>query len=116
MPRQQRHRRRNLRRNIGVVEVRPLFGAHDAQLLYQLVDQFLRARLIQPAVTQIALNAATLTELGGAFRALQAAGAAFEVGESSFEDQGRSRVMLKNQGALRVYGSGAKAKFDWRRV
>jgi dihydrolipoamide dehydrogenase len=35
--------------------------------------------------------------------------ASFETGEVSFDDQGRSRVMLKNQGALRVYaehGSG----------
>ncbi len=30
--------------------------------------------------------------------------AAFEVGEVSFEDQGRSRVMARNAGMLRVYG------------
>jgi dihydrolipoamide dehydrogenase len=35
---------------------------------------------------------------------LVAEGAGFAVGEVSFEDQGRSRVMLANQGLLRVYG------------
>jgi dihydrolipoamide dehydrogenase len=35
---------------------------------------------------------------------LLAAGTAFAVGEVSFEDQGRSRVMAVNQGCLRVYG------------
>ena len=35
---------------------------------------------------------------------LIAAGVDFAVGEVSFEDQGRARVMLVNQGLLRVYG------------
>ena len=38
-------------------------------------------------------------------------GAAFEVGEISFEDQGRSRVLLKNRGALRVYGELTTGRF-----
>lgn len=51
---------------------------------------------------QIALAGATHAEL-------LAAGADFEVGEVSFADQGRSRVMARNHGALQVYalrGSG----------
>jgi dihydrolipoamide dehydrogenase len=46
---------------------------------------------------------------GRSHRELVADKASFEAGEVSFDDQGRSRVVLKNQGALRVYaehGSG----------
>jgi len=39
------------------------------------------------------------------------AGTDFEAGEVSFEDQGRSRVLLKNQGALRVYGERTTGRF-----
>jgi dihydrolipoamide dehydrogenase len=38
---------------------------------------------------------------------LLAEGASFAIGEVSFEDQGRSRAMLANQGVLRVYGEHA---------
>ena len=40
---------------------------------------------------------------GATFAELVASGASFECGEVSFADQGRSRVMGRNQGALRVY-------------
>ncbi len=46
---------------------------------------------------------------GATHAALVASGASFETGAVSFADQGRSRVMGRNQGALRVYaerGSG----------
>jgi dihydrolipoamide dehydrogenase len=36
---------------------------------------------------------------------------AFEAGEVSFEDQGRSRVMLRNRGHLRVYADRATGRF-----
>jgi dihydrolipoamide dehydrogenase len=36
---------------------------------------------------------------------------AFEAGEVSFEDQGRSRVMGRNQGALRVYAERGTGRF-----
>ncbi len=42
---------------------------------------------------------------------LQRADIAFETGEASFDDQGRSRVMLKNQGLLRVYGEPGSGRF-----
>ena len=41
--------------------------------------------------------------VGAKFAELVASGVAFEIGEVSFADQGRSRVMGRNQGALRVY-------------
>ncbi len=41
---------------------------------------------------------------GRSFVSLEKAGVDFAVGEVSFEDQGRARVMLKNKGHLRVYG------------
>ncbi|QPF72027.1 dihydrolipoyl dehydrogenase [Roseateles sp. DAIF2] len=50
--------------------------------------------------------------LAGASHAeLIEAGTRFETGEVSFEDQGRSRVMLKNRGALRVYGERETGRF-----
>ena len=42
---------------------------------------------------------------------LVAAGAAFATGAVSFEDQGRSRVMLKNEGALHVYAEHGTGRF-----
>ncbi len=53
---------------------------------------------------QIALAGASHAEL-------KAAGIAFETGRVSFEDQGRSRVMGCNQGALHVYGEVGTGRF-----
>ena len=53
---------------------------------------------------QIALAGASHAEL-------MAAGIAFETGRVSFDDQGRSRVMGRNQGALHVYGEAATGRF-----
>jgi dihydrolipoamide dehydrogenase len=53
---------------------------------------------------QIALAGATHAEL-------LASGIAFETGRVSFEDQGRSRVMGRNQGALHVYGESGTGRF-----
>ncbi|WP_426689809.1 dihydrolipoyl dehydrogenase [Rhodanobacter ginsengiterrae] len=44
---------------------------------------------------------------GQQYAQLVSAGTDFAVGEVSFEDQGRSRVMLVNHGLLRVYGARA---------
>ncbi len=41
---------------------------------------------------------------GRTYKELKEAGVDFAIGEVSFEDQGRSRVMLVNKGLLRVYG------------
>ncbi len=51
---------------------------------------------------QIAMVGSTLAELDGRN---------VVIGEVSFEDQGRSRVMLKNQGLLRVYADGLSGRF-----
>ncbi len=53
---------------------------------------------------QIALAGTTHAEL-------VAAGTPFATGEVSFDDQGRSRVMARNAGALRVYGSPEDGRF-----
>jgi dihydrolipoamide dehydrogenase len=47
--------------------------------------------------------------VGAAFAELE--GRRIVVGEVSFEDQGRSRVMLKNQGMLRVYADAGNGRF-----
>lgn len=47
--------------------------------------------------------------VGGGFAHLEAH--ALAAGEVSFEDQGRSRVMLRNHGRLRVYGDPATGRF-----
>jgi dihydrolipoamide dehydrogenase len=50
--------------------------------------------------------------LAGASHAeLTAAGATFATGTVSFEDQGRSRVMRRNRGALHVYGEHGSGRF-----
>ena len=46
--------------------------------------------------------------VGGGFASHKSA---LAVGEVSFEDQGRSRVMLRNRGHLRVYGDPASGRF-----
>jgi dihydrolipoamide dehydrogenase len=47
--------------------------------------------------------------VGGGFRSLKAG--SFATGQVSFEDQGRSRIMLKNKGLLNVYGDLASGRF-----
>lgn len=53
---------------------------------------------------QIALAGASHAELS-------ARGVAFETGRVSFDDQGRSRVMGRNQGALHVYAEAGTGRF-----
>lgn len=53
---------------------------------------------------QIALAGASHAELC-------ASGVAFETGSASFDDQGRSRVMGRNQGALHVYAEAGTGRF-----
>jgi len=49
--------------------------------------------------------------VGAGHAGLLQAGTGFEVGEVSFEDQGRSRVIGRNQGLLRVYGERGSGRF-----
>jgi dihydrolipoamide dehydrogenase len=48
---------------------------------------------------------------GKSWRELQAEGADYAIGEVSFEDQGRSRVVNKNRGLLRLYGAHGTGLF-----
>ncbi|HRH85421.1 MAG TPA: dihydrolipoyl dehydrogenase [Rubrivivax sp.] len=48
---------------------------------------------------------------GSSHAELVASGVPFAAGEVSFDDQGRSRVMARNAGALRVYGSPEDGRF-----
>ncbi|TDP72680.1 dihydrolipoyl dehydrogenase [Roseateles toxinivorans] len=48
---------------------------------------------------------------GASYTQLLHQGLAFQTGQVSFEDQGRSRVMLKNRGALRVYAECGSGRF-----
>ncbi len=48
---------------------------------------------------------------GARYAELARSGAPFATGRTSFEDQGRSRVMGRNQGALHVYGEYGSGRF-----
>ena len=56
---------------------------------------------------QIAMVGSTFRELSEKFSAC----GCFEVGKVSFENQGRSRVMLRNKGVLHVYGEQGTGRF-----
>ncbi len=56
---------------------------------------------------QIAMVGSTLRELNQQYSSC----GCFEIGEVSFEDQGRSRVMLRNKGLLHVYGEHGTGRF-----
>lgn len=56
---------------------------------------------------QIAMVGSTYRELNQKFSAC----GCFEIGEVSFENQGRSRVMLRNKGLLHVYGEQGTGRF-----
>lgn len=56
---------------------------------------------------QIAMVGSTFRELSEKFSAC----GCFEVGNVSFENQGRSQVMLRNKGILHVYGEQGTGRF-----
>jgi dihydrolipoamide dehydrogenase len=60
----------------------------------------------------IAFTEPNIATLGASYRTLCAPGMPkFAIGEVSFENQGRSRVMLQNKGMLRVYGEYGSGRF-----
>jgi dihydrolipoamide dehydrogenase len=60
----------------------------------------------------IAFTEPNIATLGASYRSLCASGMPkFAVGAVSFENQGRSRVMLQNKGMLRVYGQYGTGRF-----
>lgn len=94
---------------------------HDIPLLHEAADEgkiagenAARYPTITAGVRRSPL-AITFTEpqiaiVGPGFRALSARGP-MVIGEVSFEDQGRSRVMLQNRGACRVYADPVTGQF-----
>ncbi|WP_036171108.1 dihydrolipoyl dehydrogenase [Massilia sp. 9096] len=71
---------------------------------------------IRPGLRRAALTTAftepNIVTLGSGYKDLCAPGKPkFAIGQVSFENQGRSRVMLQNQGMLRVYGEYGSGRF-----
>jgi dihydrolipoamide dehydrogenase len=71
---------------------------------------------IRPGLRRAPLTAAftepNIVTLGAGYKDLCAPGKPkFAIGQVSFENQGRSRVMLQNQGLLRVYGEYGTGRF-----
>ncbi len=71
---------------------------------------------IRPGLRRTPLTAAftepNIVTLGASYKLLCAPGKSkFAIGQVSFENQGRSRVMLQNRGMLRVYGEYGTGRF-----
>jgi dihydrolipoamide dehydrogenase len=71
---------------------------------------------IRPGLRRAPLTAAftepNIVTLGASYKDLCAPGKPkFAIGQVSFENQGRSRVMLQNKGMLRVYGEYGTGRF-----
>jgi dihydrolipoamide dehydrogenase len=95
-------------------------AANDIPLLHEAADEGRIAghNAANPAAAEPGLRRAPLSVVftdpqvaivGGGFAKLAAG--TFEAGEVSFANQGRSRVMLKNRGHLRVYAEKATGRF-----
>lgn len=52
-----------------------------------------------------------IATVGQSYRELEACGCDYAIGDVDFADQGRSRVMLKNKGLMRVYGEQGTGLF-----
>jgi len=59
----------------------------------------------------VVLSEPQIAIAGASHAELLCAGTAFNTGSVSFDDQGRSRVMVRNQGALNVYAETATGRF-----
>jgi len=67
---------------------------------------------LRRAPLTIAFTEPNIAVLGSSYKALCAPGKPkFAIGQVSFENQGRSRVMLQNAGLLRVYGEYVSGRF-----
>lgn len=67
---------------------------------------------LRRAPLTIAFTEPNIVSLGAGYKQLCAPGRPkFAVGQVSFENQGRSRVMLQNKGMLRVYGEYGTGRF-----
>lgn len=91
-------------------------ASNESPVLHEAIDQGRiagdnagRYPALRPGLRHIPLTIAfsdpQIMTVGQTYWVLQAGGPdAFAIGEVSFEDQGRSRVLLQNRGLLRVYG------------
>lgn len=95
-------------------------AADDAPVLHEAADEgriagenAARFPQVRPGLRRAPLGVVftdpQIAIVGPGFAALKSAELA--AGEVSFEDQGRSRVMLRNKGHLRVYGDPATGRF-----
>ncbi|MCS0591149.1 dihydrolipoyl dehydrogenase [Massilia norwichensis] len=67
---------------------------------------------LRRAALTIAFTEPNIVSLGASYKQLCAPGKPkFAIGQVSFENQGRSRVMLQNKGMLRVYGEYGTGRF-----
>lgn len=67
---------------------------------------------LRRAPLALAFSAPQIATVGATYRELCASHAGkFAIGAVSFDDQGRSRVMLENRGLLRVYGEVGTGRF-----
>ncbi|HXZ49622.1 MAG TPA: dihydrolipoyl dehydrogenase [Usitatibacter sp.] len=95
-------------------------AANDAPVLHEAADEGRIAGAnaarhpaavpgLRRAPLAIVFTDPQIAIVGGGFARLHAH--ALATGEVSFEDQGRSRVMLRNRGLLRVYGDPGTGRF-----
>jgi dihydrolipoamide dehydrogenase len=113
-------------RRTGQIGVSPVFLAGDAAddrpLLHEAADDGRIAGdnagrwpdvRVRPrrAPLAVVFSDPQIMSAGASHAELVAAGVDFEVGEVDFGDQGRSRVILRNEGALRVYGERGSGRF-----
>ena len=106
------------------VGAHPLFiagdAADDAPLLHEAADEGRIAGAnaatyprVKPGLRRAPLGIVftdpQIAIVGGGFSSIHAP--ALAAGEASFEDQGRSRVMLRNRGLLRVYADPSNGRF-----
>ena len=95
-------------------EDRPLLheAADDGRIAGDNAGRFPDVR-VQPrrAPLAVVFSAPQMALAGASHAELLQAGVSFKTGSVSFEDQGRSRVMGLNQGALQVYGEVATGRF-----
>jgi dihydrolipoamide dehydrogenase len=67
---------------------------------------------LRRAPLTVAFTEPNIATLGASYKQLCAPGKSkFAIGQVSFENQGRSRVMLQNRGMLRVYGEYGTGRF-----
>jgi dihydrolipoamide dehydrogenase len=113
-------------RHSGQVTDHPVFMAGDVTedypLLHEAADEGRIAGdnagrypdvRVQPrrAPLAVVFSEPQIALAGASHAELRASGIAFETGHVSFSDQGRSRVMGRNQGALHVYGELGTGRF-----